>query len=174
MPIVFIAEGAGTQNNSGYGTYDRHFVSKLILLMLLTFTDALNIPFMNKVNLLSGITVLRKNLFEDGTHGQIETSCYIENLTDYFLMQFGISRISHILFLYGGVDKSCIVMIFGIFVIIHTNTFRNNKLYSFFSDTFAEMNQFGGITRKRKSELLHATKILKTSILTPLLYNRLV
>ena len=89
-------------------------------------------------------------------------------------MQFGISRISHILFLYGGVDKSCIVMIFGIFVIIHTNTFRNNKLYSFFSDTFAEMNQFGGITRKRKSELLHATKILKTSILTPLLYNRLV
>lgn len=58
MSVVLIAERGGTQNHSGHGTYDGYFVSKFILLMFLTFTDALNIRFVNRIDLLSRITTL--------------------------------------------------------------------------------------------------------------------
>ena len=58
MSILLITEKGGIQNHSGHGTYDRDFVSKLIFLMLLTFTDALDIRFVNGINLLSRITTL--------------------------------------------------------------------------------------------------------------------
>lgn len=56
-------------------------------------------------------------------------------------------------------------------VVVYTDAFRQDEFYPFFSYTFAEMDEFGGVARKRRHKLMHATKVLKICVLAPLLDN---
>lgn len=51
-----------------------------------------------------------------------------------------------------------------IIFVIDTNTFLENKLYSFFSNAIAKVYQFRRSTRCIRYELLHTTKVLVISI----------
>jgi hypothetical protein len=51
MPIVFVAERAGAENDACSRTYDGYFVTKFIFFVFFTFTDALNIRLMDGINL---------------------------------------------------------------------------------------------------------------------------
>lgn len=86
-------------------------------------------------------------------------------------MQLLISGISHVLFLYGGVDESSVVMVIVVIFLIDTDTFCQNKLHTLLTDTLAEMNKLARIAWIRWSKLRHAAKVLVISILAPLLNN---
>lgn len=85
-------------------------------------------------------------------------------------MQLRVSRKGDILFLDGRIDKGCIVMMVIIIPVIHTDAFLENEFNTLFTDTVAEMNQFGSGTWGSGSKLLHSAEILVISIFTPLLH----
>ena len=61
-----------------------------------------------------------------------------------------------------------------IIIVIHADTFLKNELYSLFTDTFTEMNQFRRGTWCKKCELLYSTRILITIVFAPLFYQRII
>lgn len=57
---------------------------------------------------------------------------------------------------------------------VHADAFRENKFQPGFSDTFAEIHQFAGITGKGRGKFQHPVKVLVISILTPLFHHGLI
>ena len=94
----------------------------------------------------------------------------VKNLVHYFFMQLRVSRKGDILSLDGRIDKGCIVMPVVVIPVIHTDAFLENEFNTLFTDTGAEMNQFGSGTWGSGSKLLHSAEILVISIFTPLFH----
>ena len=55
-------------------------------------------------------------------------------------------------------------------LVIHTDAFLENEFNTLFTDTIAEMNQFGSGAWGNGSKLLHSSEILVISIFTPLFH----
>ncbi|GAA5578980.1 hypothetical protein Pgin02_02014 [Porphyromonas gingivalis] len=96
---------------------------------------------------------------------------YVQNLADDLFMQLGICRVGDILLLNSRIDKSNVMMFVIITFVIDTNAFLENEFYPLFSNAMAKMHQFGRGTGNTGCKLLHTTKVLVISILTPLLHN---
>lgn len=94
----------------------------------------------------------------------------VKNLVQYLFMQLRISRKGDILFLDDRIDKGCIVMMVVVIPVIHTDAFLENEFNTLFTDTVAEMNQFGSGTWGSGSKLLQSAEILLVSIFTPLFH----
>ncbi len=64
----------------------------------------------------------------------------VENLTHYLSMRLRVCGVCHVLFLYGGVYESRVMMPVIIFFVVHTDAFLKNEFYASLADPVTEMH----------------------------------
>ena len=64
-----------------------------------------------------------------------------QHLADNLFMQLRVRGVSHVLFLHGGVDEGCPVMVMVIAFLVDTDAFRQNQFHTLLADTLAEMHK---------------------------------
>ena len=58
MSVILISKRPGSKDNTRSRAYDGYLIAEFILLVLFAFADALNLWFMNGINLLEAVTFL--------------------------------------------------------------------------------------------------------------------
>lgn len=81
---------------------------------------------------------------------------------DDSFIQLRICGVSYVLFLYGGVDESRVMVVTAVILPVEADAFRQDQFHAILADTLAEMYQFARVAGKGRSEFKHPAKVLVT------------
>lgn len=65
MPVIFIAKGHGSKNDSCDRTYEGYLVAEFVFLMFFALADTLHVRLMDGINLFPAVPPLRQNGFKE-------------------------------------------------------------------------------------------------------------